>query len=173
MSRRRCCMINRRLFLKSGLGACAAGAMIPSISACGLAGRYYKVVFDERFDGPRAFAAETAARQIPTVAIFGDITNLFFHDLDLRWKQGPVSLAGYTTAQSLFCLDLLARDRGMRVRHCATEPPATTALGVFDGELPYKCSVVYTPSAGPADLVFWIIAPHWRTGRTEEEIVNA
>ena len=84
---------------------------------------YYKVVFDERFEGPRAFAAGAARRGIATVAIRGDVTRLFFDDLDLRWKQGPVRLAGYTTPASLFCLELLARDRGMRVVHSASSGP--------------------------------------------------
>ena len=96
---------------------------------------YYKAVFDERFGDPCAFAAGAAERGIPTVAIRGDITKLFFDDLDLRWKQGPVLLAGYTTPASLFCLDLLARDRGMRVRHCVTGPSVEAALGVLDGTL--------------------------------------
>jgi hypothetical protein len=97
--------------------------------------RYYKAVFDERFPDACAFAAGAAERGIPTAAIRGDVTNLFFDDLDLRWKQGPVLLAGYTTPASLFCLDLLARDRGMRLRHCVTKP-------------------------GLPALVFWIIAPN-------------
>jgi len=167
------CMTSRRLFLKYGLSACAAGAMIRSISAQTLVVPYYKVIFDERFDGPRAFAAETAARHIPTVGIRGDITDLFFHDLDLRWKQGPVSLGGYTTAQSLFCLDLLARDRGMRVRHCVTDPTIASALRVLHGELPYRCSAAYPLSADPSDLIFWIIAPRMRAGTAVKEIVNA
>ena len=132
-------MASRRTFLKVGMGACAAGAMSLPTSARGIAAPpYYKVVFDERFDEARAFAAVAAERGIPTAAIRGDITSLFFNDLDLRWKQGPVLLAGYTTPASLFCLDLLARDRGMRVSHCVP---------------------LQSHSSDPAALVFWIIRP--------------
>ena len=120
---------------------------------------YYKAIFDERFEDARAFAAEATERRIPAAAIRGDITKLFFDDLDLRWKEGPVVLAGYTTPASLFCLDLLARDRGMRVSHCATEPSVERALGVLDGALPHSRGVTGLPTKRPSPLVFWILAP--------------
>src|SRR5690348_8093514 len=103
----------RRTFLKCSIGA--AGAIVCPISLRGAAVPYYKAVFDERFEEPRRFAVEVAARHIPTVPIRGDITSLFFDDLDCRWRQGPIQLTGLTTPASLFCLDLLARDRGMRL----------------------------------------------------------
>ncbi len=135
-------MASRRTFLKAALGVSAMGAIGSIVSGYTRAVPYYKFVFDQRFDDACAFAAAAAERGIPTAAIRGDVTRLFFHDLDLRWKQGPVSLAGYTTRASLFCLDLLARDRGMRVRHCAAKPGVS------------------------ADLVFWIIAPNARASLT-------
>ena len=134
---------NRRVFLKSGIAACSAGALLRPVSAKGPVIPFYKAVFDERFEEARVFAADADARNIPTAAIRGDITRLFFDDLDLRWKQGPVWLTGLTTPESLFCLDLLARDRGMRLRHCVTKP------------------------SGPSDLVFWIIAPNSRAATKE------
>jgi hypothetical protein len=152
-------VVSRRTFLKFGLGACTAGAMILPASSQARVVSYYKAVFDERFGYPCAFAAGAAERGIPTVAIRGDITNLFFDDLDLRWKQGPVPLAGYTTPASLFCLDLLARDRGMRVKHCVTKPGLEAALGVLDGALPRQCTT-HLPSSDSSVLVFWIIAPN-------------
>jgi hypothetical protein len=159
-------MASRRKFLRFGLGACAAGShvygMIRPILGPARVVPYYKAVFDERFAGPCAFAAGAAERRIPTAAIRGDITSLFFDDLDLRWKQGPVVLGGYTTAASLFCLDLLARDRGMRVSHCMTKPSVEAALGVLDVALPRLPVAAPLPSGDPSLLVFWIIAPSSR-----------
>jgi hypothetical protein len=158
-------MATRRNFLKSGLGACAAGATAPLRSRLCTASPgaavlpYYQAIFDERFEDSRVFAAGAAARRILTAAIRGDITRLFFDDLDLRWKQGPVLLAGYTTPASLFCLDLLARDRGMRVSHCATKPSAEAALAVLDGAPPRPSMSARLPFRGRSALVFWIIAP--------------
>jgi hypothetical protein len=123
-------MASRRTFLKAGLSACAAGAVIAPASAepvlasahTDAAPYYYRAIFDERFDAARTFAANAAARGIATASIRGDVTRLFYDDLDPRWKKGPVALAGYTTPAALSCLDLLARDRGMHVSHRAVEP---------------------------------------------------
>ena len=151
-------VVGRRTFLKLGLGVCTAGSLSLPVSAQARVVPYYRAVFDERFGESCAFAAGAAERRIPTAAIRGDITNLFFEHLDRRWKQGPVPLAGYTTPASLFCLDLLARDRGMRVRHCVAKPGVDAALGVLDGDLPRQCKT-HVPSGDPSVLVFWIIAP--------------
>ena len=161
---------SRRIFLKCGLGACSASALIPSLSA-GPVMQYYKAVFDERFEEARAFATQATARATPTVAIRGDVTNLFFNDLDLRWKRGPVWLIGLTTSASLFCLHLLARDRGMRLRFSRTKPNMNAVLGVLDGALPRDRMRMHLPSSDPSDLVLWIIAPSARA--SAQEIANA
>jgi hypothetical protein len=161
---------SRRIFLKCGLGACSAGALILPLSARPVM-PYYKAVFDERFEDARAFATQATARATPTVAIRGDVTNLFFNDLDLRWKLGPVWLIGLTTSASLFCLHLLARDRGMRLRFCRTKPNMEAALGVLDGAFPRDRMSMHLPSSDPSDLVLWIIAPSARA--SAKEIANA
>ena len=152
---------SRRNFLKCGLGVWAAGVLISPIAGQAPAVPYYKAVFDDRFTDARAFATGAAERGIPTAGIRGDITGLFFDDLDLRWKQGPVLLAGYTTPSSLFCLDLLARDRGMRLSHRVTTPTVQAALGILDGALPSD-RTTRLPSTDASTLVFWIIAPSAR-----------
>jgi hypothetical protein len=162
---------SRRIFLKCGIGACSAGAWIRPISAQNPVVPYYKAVFDERFEDACVFATEAIAREIRPAAIRGDITSLFFNDLELRWKQGPVWLTGLTTSASLFCLDLLARDRGMRLRHCLVEPGIETAVGVLDGALPRHGTMTQLPLSGPADLVFWVIAPSTRA--SAQETANA
>lgn len=161
---------SRRIFLKYGLGACSARALIPPLSAH-LVTPYYKAVFDERFEEARAFAAQATARATPTMAIRGDVTNLFFNDLDLRWKLGPVWLIGFTTSASLFCLHLLARDRGMRLRFCHSKPNLNAVLGALDGASPRDLMRMHLPSSDPSDLVLWIIAPSVRA--SENEIANA
>jgi hypothetical protein len=149
-------MASRRTFLKAALGVSATGAVMRPSSAQTVVAPYYKAIFDERFVASNAFAAGAVERGIPTAAVRGDVTKLFFDDLDLRWKQAPVLLAGYTTARSLFCLDLLARDQGMRISHCDTEPGVEAALEVLDGGRPLR-----RPSHLPSgdSLLFWIIAP--------------
>jgi hypothetical protein len=162
---------SRRIFLKCGLGACAAGVLIRPLSAQNPVMPYYKAVFDQRFEDARAFAAEATARAIPIAAIRGDVTNLFFHDLDLRWKSGPAWLIGLTTPASLFCLHLLARDRGMRLRVCNAQPNMKAVLDALDGALARGRLSMRLPSGHPSDLVLWIIAPN--ASASAKEIANA
>jgi hypothetical protein len=75
----------------------------------------YKVFFDERFPASAAFAAEAKRLSVPVHAIRGDITNVWFDDLYYRWKQGSAAIAGLTAPGPIFCLEMLARDAGMRV----------------------------------------------------------
>jgi hypothetical protein len=116
-------MASRREFLQVGVAALALpisarAASKPSASA--LAGesapaKLYKVIYDERHASSRAFAAEVARLGAPVHAIKGDITDLWFRDLDARWKKQPVAIAGLTEHGALFCLERLSWDHGMRV----------------------------------------------------------
>jgi hypothetical protein len=150
---------SRRTLLKASLGVSAASAMGRSVWGHASTVSYYKAVFDERFAAGLDFAAGAAARGIATAAIRGDITRLFFDDLDLRWRQGPIALAGYTLPESLFCLDLLARDRGMRLTHSVAEPSVEEALAGLDGAVHRGRATVQTSSSDRRVPVFWIIAP--------------
>ena len=116
-------MTSRREFLHMGVAALAlpisAGAGL-SLAGSAWSGEpaampLYKVVFDERFAACRAFAGEAQQLGLPTHAIRGDVTNLWYHDLSARWKQSPAPIAGLTQKGALFCLDLLARDQRMRL----------------------------------------------------------
>ncbi len=116
-------MASRREFLQIGVAALA----LPISARAGLAsaksGRtnqfaptpLYKVIFDQRFASSRAFAGELKRLGAPIYGITGDITDLWFHDLDARWKREPIGIAGLTEHGPLFCLERLAWDHGMRV----------------------------------------------------------
>src|ERR1700689_1751850 len=109
-------MASRREFLQAGIavsllpGVMAAGASTPQTGS-----PFYKVIFDERFAASVEFGAEWKARGAAVHAIRGDITDLWFHDLDHQWKKQPVAIAGLTAHGPLFCLERLACDHGMRV----------------------------------------------------------
>ena len=79
--------------------------------------RLYKYIYDRRFSAGRAFgaAAERVVSTAGTVGIAGDITELWSRDLRPRWLAGDGAIAGMTTARTLFCLELLAKDHRMRV----------------------------------------------------------
>jgi len=75
----------------------------------------YKVIFDTRFAASRAFARRGEQLGAAVQGIEGDVTALWYHDLHARWSAGPVAMAGLTLNGALFCLDILARNHGMRV----------------------------------------------------------
>jgi hypothetical protein len=77
----------------------------------------YKVLFDQRFAPARAFGNDARYRGMAVQGFAGDITDVWFHDLYPRWKQGRAAVAGLTTNGVLFCLEHLARDARMRLVH--------------------------------------------------------
>jgi len=136
-------MANRREFIQAGIAASvlplvvAGGNMAPKQRESHAA--FYKVIFDERFPSSVAFGDEWKARGASVHAIRGDITDLWFHDLDYRWKkQGPAAIAGLTAHGPLFCLERLAWEHGMRVVSRVEQSARDT-----DGE----------------PLISWVIAP--------------
>ena len=137
-------MASRREFLQAGI---AASVLPIAVAGSNLAPTeradrvtFYKVIFDERFPASVAYGEQWKARGAAVHAIRGDITDLWFHDLDRQWKKQPVAIAGFTAHGPLFCLERLAWDHGMRVVS-RVEQSAT-----HDGE----------------PLISWVIAPKER-----------
>jgi hypothetical protein len=115
-------MKSRREFLQIGAGSLtlpiAARGAFTSSAVIGKTETtpLYKVVFDERFAASMAFSREVSELEALIHGIKGDMTDLWFHDLYGRWKQGPAAIAGLTAHGPLFCLERLAWDQGgMRV----------------------------------------------------------
>jgi len=77
----------------------------------------YKVLVDQRFAPARAFGREAERRGHIVQAFNGDVTDVWYHDLYHRWRNGRAAIAGLTTYSALFCLQELARDARMRVIH--------------------------------------------------------
>jgi len=117
--------ISRRHFVGTSVAALAFAA-IRSTPAAQEPLTPYRAIYDERFEAGRRFAGEAANHGWVTRGIRGDVTQVWFHELDVRWKRGPAPIAGLTTPQSLFVLERLAWDVGMRVT--VREVDATTGL---------------------------------------------
>jgi len=138
-------MANRREFIKAGLAVsmipilATAKELLPQSAASVFP--FYKVIFDHRFPASREFGSEMEKLGAAVHGINGDITDLWFHDLDQRWKQAPAPIAGMTAHGPLFCLERLAWDHGMRVLSRTDHPP------VDDSE----------------PLITWIIGPRARS----------
>jgi hypothetical protein len=109
------CLMTRRQLLGTGASAAAVAALCVTPSLFTPSRIPYRTIYDERFEAGKQFALEAHARGWPTRAIRGDVTYVWFHDLAVRWRQGPAAIAGLTTHESLFVLERLAWDAGMRV----------------------------------------------------------
>src|ERR1700681_3489325 len=118
-------MLNRRVFLESGLATCsvpwlatADGSSGPLDAAAAVATPpLYCVVVDDRFQCGAGFRAGVASGGIAVRRIRGDVTELWFHELAPRWRVQPAPIAGLTAADALFCLERLAWDAGLRVAY--------------------------------------------------------
>ncbi|MEO0062846.1 MAG: hypothetical protein RLZZ08_1406 [Pseudomonadota bacterium] len=125
-------MISRRDMLKWGVIAPAVAGMPAAVSAAAPQG-IDALVLDRRFSALDQQPAFTA----PVKWIDGDVTKLWFEQLDLRWRQPGFVLGGITGPDALWVLDVLARDRGRRVTARKVLPVA----------------------AGEVAPVSWVIAP--------------
>lgn len=106
---------HRRGFLIAAGATCtAAGAMAWPARAAALPSAAM-IVADTRFAASRAFAKEAAKSGGRVVWIAGDITDLWYDELDLLWRRERVSLTGLTTYAPFFYLERLGMDRGMRM----------------------------------------------------------
>ncbi len=107
---------SRRQVLKGvGLASALPASALTSMAQAAAPLSIHRAVYDSRFPAACAFAAEAALKGWPTRAIQGDVTDLWYHDLALKWRQGPAPIAGVTAVNSLFCLERLAWDAGLRV----------------------------------------------------------
>lgn len=111
-------MSSRRHFLQTA----AAASLIPFTTPASLAAidtgatiRPRLVVTETRWVAAAAFAAETGTQGIPVRAIDGDVTALWYDELQPLWRARPVPIAGLTARPALSCLEHLAWDHGMRV----------------------------------------------------------
>jgi hypothetical protein len=169
-------MPNRREFLQGGI-ALSLLPLLPrkGFSAAAPPRAFDMVVFDQRFPKARDFALQAQDAGLDCVAIEGDITNLYFHDLALRWNRGPTTIAGLSTKASLFCLEMLARDRGMRLCHMADVVDSEPVPDIpFDAGDRKATAVCVTPMCIIGEErerpVVWVIAPRESSVREEGEI---
>jgi hypothetical protein len=163
-------MPNRREFLQAGIAVSLLPLLSPKALSAPTPKAFDMVIFDRRFSQARDFAQRAREAQLDCVAIEGDITHLYFHDLSLRWNGSPTTIAGLSTKASLFCLEKLACDRGMRLVHLAdvveSEPVPDIAFNVTDRKRTAMCIV----GEERERLVAWVIAPRETCVRGEGEI---
>jgi hypothetical protein len=74
-----------------------------------------QVIVDERFAASVEVAALAQQQRVSVSAIQGDVTALWYHELAPRWRNKPMTIAGLTSAGTLFVLERLAWEAGLRV----------------------------------------------------------
>ena len=133
-------MPSRREFLQVGVAASmfpiattsgSPSLLMPQgadVVTAGLRRPLYRVIADMRFVDGAAFGRLAEHLGYDVVRITGDITDFWFSDLSLRWKEQAVAIAGVTAHGPLFCLERFAWDHGLRVVAREEFPGADEAL---------------------------------------------
>jgi hypothetical protein len=109
--------LNRRHFVQDAALLAASLAAWPVNAAAAAADPFDEAeiaLVDRTLPGSAAFARAVRARGMTALEFTGDVADLWMRELEPRLRGGPVAIAGYTSAATLFCLDLLARDFGAR-----------------------------------------------------------
>ena len=113
--------MNRRDFVVCstaaiGASAFAVAAVPQGVIDQGLRGPLpYKVIFDTRFHASCSFGAGAAQLGCAIQPIAGDITALWFNELQPHWANRKEAIVGMSTGASLLCLEQLAWEQWMRV----------------------------------------------------------
>lgn len=81
-------------------------------------------LFDTRYPAAVAFSGTFNRRGVALAPFAGDVTAVWYEQLDPVWRREPISVAGMTTPATLFCLEQLAWDHGLRVAFRGTHDPA-------------------------------------------------
>jgi hypothetical protein len=109
--------LNRRNFVQDAALLAAAFAAWPGRPALAAVGPFDEAdiaLVDRSLRDSAAFADAARVRGMPALEFTGDVADLWMRELEPRLRSGPVAIAGYTSAATLFCLDFLARDFGAR-----------------------------------------------------------
>ena len=102
--------VDRRTFL-AGSAAAALVAAWPATSALS-DGIERVAVVDRAIAGSTVFAAAARARGLRLFHFASDAAHVWMRELEPRLRSGSLEILGYTSAATLFCLELLARDYG-------------------------------------------------------------
>jgi hypothetical protein len=134
-------MVNRRNFV-AGSAALTALATVPFARSRAAGPRTERVpsaaqlvIVDRAVPDSSAFAADAIAAGHDTRLFDRDVGALWMNEIEPRLRSGPVAIAGFTGAATLFCLDLLARDYGAHVvQRSAAEPDAVSWMIATNAE---------------------------------------
>jgi hypothetical protein len=157
-------MITRRDFLGTSLASTLGAAASTTWSAATLGDsriiRAEAAVADLRFAESAAFATALAHGGVAVHAFAGDVTRVWLNDLEPLWRARQAAVAGLTSYSTLFCLERLAWDHGMRVVYRSRHTAASD--GTLEHALPQTAgplaSSLRSHAAGewPLQVAAWL-----------------
>ncbi len=112
--------MDRRDFIRMTASAATLPLLARGRGSAAAPLRLDAVLTDERFAQSRAFGAAGERLGIRRLAMDGDITSIWYRELDPLWRRGPSFVAGLTTRQALFCWNGLP---GIAACGCVTRAP--------------------------------------------------
>jgi len=90
--------------LKASERAASASAPAPDVA-----------IADRGLDGSSSFISRARVNGSRPFEFANDVAGVWMRELEPRLRLSAVSIAGYTSAATLFCLELLALDYGARI----------------------------------------------------------
>jgi hypothetical protein len=112
-------MTNRRDVLRGGVAlpvlSLAEAPFASAVAATGQSLTLERFIFDVRFAEAGAIADRVERAGVALSPIADDLMTLWYDELDLKWREKPMALAGVTLVEALFVLETFALDRNMHV----------------------------------------------------------
>jgi hypothetical protein len=122
-----------------------------------------------------AFRDEAAKLGMRVHEIQDDVTDVWYREFSPGWRETPSVLAGLTLSTSLFCLETLAHDCGMRVWFRATHnylPKGYVEHLVWGPERMVQQAAAFGPDWGPEFARLASALPLVRSRKSERRIVE-
>lgn len=118
-------MIDRRVFIHGAAGLAAVFVGVPSEAGARSARPFAALdmaLVDRHLDGSSSLAAKARARGIALYEFSSDVAGVWMREIEPRLRARAVAIEGYTSAATLFCLELLARDYGACIEQRSDTP---------------------------------------------------
>jgi hypothetical protein len=128
--------LNRRNFVQDAAllaASCAAWPAHAALAEGDPLDEAESALVDRTLPGSAAFAHAARERGMTALEFTGDVGDLWMRELEPRLRSGPVAIAGYTSAATLFCLDFLARDFGARTVQRGSGAAVSFVISQFSG----------------------------------------
>jgi hypothetical protein len=123
--------LSRRDLIQSGLLVPALG-QLESRSAMAATAAPAVWIIDEQMPDSGLVAAAARAGSATVHGFSSDPGRLWFNDLAPQLRSAPISIGGYTSASTLFCLHYLAREHGIRLAAVGQGPITPRAIAMDD-----------------------------------------